>query len=341
MSNIKISIIVPVYNVENYIKNTLDSILNQTLKDIEIIAINDGSTDNTKNILDSYSKKFDRIKVIHQENKGVSATRNKGILYAKGEYIGFVDADDLIDCNMYETLYKKATFNNADIAICGFIEEDLKGNVFREYSYKYSNKILIDNDIRKSFKESLDTELSPLGGASICNKIFKRKLLTDNKILIDESITVGEDFCLNIHCFDKAKSVVGVDEKFYHYMKINPNSIMTKMDDTKFYKFIEGRKAIIKTLNDFDFDSEEYLRFENGRNFANLIQIADYKIKQSNDMKKSYKITMNILKSDEFKSSIKLSSDKYLSKNLQLIKKLSKSNLNSIIFSIIYIRAKK
>lgn len=341
MSNIKISIIVPIYNGEKYIINTLDSILNQSLKEIEVLAINDGSTDNTKNILDSYSKKSDRIRVIHQENNGVSATRNKGILLAQGEYIGFVDADDLIDADMYKKLYEKASCNDADIAICGFTEEDLKGNILRKYEYQHCNIILRNSEIRSEFKKSLDTKREPLGGAAIWNKIFKRSLLVDNNIFIDENITVGEDFCLNIACFDKARTVVGVSNKFYHYMNINPNSIMSKIDDKKFYNFINGRKAILKKLSDFDFYSEEYLRFESGRNFANLIQIADYNIRQLNDIKKSYKITMNILKSEEFKSSIKLSSDKYLSKNLQLIKKLSKSNLNSIIFSIIYIRSKK
>lgn len=341
MSNIKISIIVPIYNGEKYISNTLDSILNQTLENIEIIVINDGSTDNSKNILDSYSKKSDKVRVIHQENKGVSATRNNGILSANGEYIGFVDADDLIDPDMYKKLYEKAVSNNADIAICGFIEEDLSGNILREYEYQYSDTILRDSDIRNSFKTCLNTKREPLGGAPIWNKIFKKDILIENNILIDESITVGEDFCLNIRCFDKARTVVGTKEKLYHYMNINPDSIMSKISDKKFYNFIDGRKAILKNLSTFGFYSEEYLRFENGRNFANLIQIADYKIKNSNNLKDSYKISMDILKSEDFKSSIKLSDNKYLSKNLQLIKKFSQANLNLIIFTILYLRAKK
>ena len=135
MSNTKISVIVPVYNAKNYIEKTLNSILSQSIDSLEIIVINDGSTDGSKDILDYYDKTYSNIKVIHQENKGVSISRNLGILLATGEYIGFVDSDDLLDEKMYESMYKKAISYDADICICGFIEEDLNKNILRKYIF--------------------------------------------------------------------------------------------------------------------------------------------------------------------------------------------------------------
>ena len=117
MANTKVSVIIPVYNAKNYIEKTLNSILNQSIDSLEIIVINDGSTDGSKDILDYYDNTHDNIKVIHQKNKGVSAARNLGILSSTGEYIGFVDSDDLLDKKMYESMYKKAISYNADIKL--------------------------------------------------------------------------------------------------------------------------------------------------------------------------------------------------------------------------------
>ena len=112
----KVSVIIPVYNVEPYLEKCLDSLINQTLKDIEIICINDCSTDNSLNILEQFKNKDERIKLINlKENKGAAAARNEGLKIAKGEYLGFVDPDDYVDLNFYEELYKKAKQDDADI----------------------------------------------------------------------------------------------------------------------------------------------------------------------------------------------------------------------------------
>ena len=121
----KVSIIVPVYNVEKYLSKCLDSIVNQTLKDIEIICINDGSVDNSQSVLEAYAKKDTRIKVINQENLGLSCARNKGIDIAQGEYIGFVDSDDWIDLEFYEELYNNAINTQSDIAASSILRKRL------------------------------------------------------------------------------------------------------------------------------------------------------------------------------------------------------------------------
>lgn len=116
----KISIIIPVYNTDKYLDKCLDSILNQTYENLEIICINDGSTDNSKNILDFYEKKDGRIIVVHKDNEGVSAARNVGLKIATGDYIGFVDSDDYIEKDMYQVLADTLTTSGADIASCGY-----------------------------------------------------------------------------------------------------------------------------------------------------------------------------------------------------------------------------
>ena len=115
-----VSVIIPAYNIEDYIGRCLDSIISQTYKNLEIIVVDDGSRDHTGEILDNYAKKDRRIKVIHKENGGVSSARNKGIEAAEGDYIGFIDGDDLIEPEMYKTLVDLLEEENADIAHCGY-----------------------------------------------------------------------------------------------------------------------------------------------------------------------------------------------------------------------------
>ncbi|UJF15261.1 glycosyltransferase [Jeotgalibaca sp. MA1X17-3] len=123
---IKVSIIVPVYNVEKYLKKSIESLMNQTLKDIEIILVNDGSTDNSLFICKQYEKKDFRIKVIDKNNGGVSSARNIGIELASGQYIGFIDPDDWIEPEMYEKMYSKIEKTKSDVCICNYIKEKNK-----------------------------------------------------------------------------------------------------------------------------------------------------------------------------------------------------------------------
>lgn len=133
---IKVSIIVPVYNVEKYIRCCLDSLVNQTMSNIEIICINDGSTDNSLEILEEYAKKDDRIKIINQENKKQGAARNRGIEIAQGEFIGFVDSDDWVDLDYFEKLYTTALEYQSDVAVASVLKH--KKN-YQKYNVYYKN----------------------------------------------------------------------------------------------------------------------------------------------------------------------------------------------------------
>lgn len=135
----KVSVIVPVYNVEKYIKKCLDSLVNQTLKDIEIIIVNDGSQDGSENIIKEYEKKYSNIIYVEKENGGLSDARNYGLKYAKGEFIAFLDSDDYVDYTIYEKMYKKATDENADYVECDFywVYPDKKKE---DIGVRYTNK---------------------------------------------------------------------------------------------------------------------------------------------------------------------------------------------------------
>ena len=125
----KVSVIIPVYNVEQYVEKSIQSVLNQSMKDIEIILVNDGSTDKSGEICDRYGQKEERIIVIHKENGGLSSARNVGVKAASGDYIGFIDSDDYIESVMYETLYQMAERDSADVAVCGVYDVYKNGKV--------------------------------------------------------------------------------------------------------------------------------------------------------------------------------------------------------------------
>ncbi|MGL5050852.1 MAG: glycosyltransferase family 2 protein [Fusobacteriaceae bacterium] len=136
---IKVSIIVPAYNVEKYIKRCLDSLINQTLKEIEIIVINDGSTDFTGNIVKDFLKKDNRIKYIEQENRGLAGARNRGLKEAQGKYINHLDGDDYIDKNYYEDMFRHAEESNLDVVVSNFIKESLyKAEIKQDFDIKGS-----------------------------------------------------------------------------------------------------------------------------------------------------------------------------------------------------------
>ena len=181
----ELSIIVPVYKVEKYLSRCLDSILKQTFREFELIIIDDGSPDQSGLIADRYAKSDKRIRIIHQENKGVSEARNVGIKYAKGTFIGFVDPDDYIEPDMYSTMLQEMKLHKADLTICGYrYVNDLEG-------YRYVDFSKIPTLMNKTvfFKYLFNTPRT-IGGA-VWNKLFiKNKIVS----LFDKNISISEDW---------------------------------------------------------------------------------------------------------------------------------------------------
>ncbi len=217
MDKIKVSIIIPVYNVEKYLAKCLDSIINQTLKDIEIICVNDGSTDNSLEILTDYAISDSRVIIINQKNAGLSAARNTGIDAATGEYIGFVDSDDWVDTNFYENLYNEAVNNQCDIAVAGIIRHYKQQNI---YDLKFINSQISDN-LNSKFKLSDTPDCS-----YVWNKIYKTAKIKEHNL----KFPVGkyyEDQYFTPLAFLKSDKLITVPEIFYHYRR-HSNSIVKK-----------------------------------------------------------------------------------------------------------------
>ena len=162
-----ISIIVPVYNAELYLDRCINSVLNQTYKEFELILIDDGSTDSSLSICYDYASKDSRIVVLSKKNEGAGLARNEGLKIAKGDYIGFVDSDDYISPDMYREMYRKAIENDADIVQCGYLKVDEKDNIIAKSNYQ--NKIITQDEL--SFKEYC--KRNNIDNYSPC-KIFKR-----------------------------------------------------------------------------------------------------------------------------------------------------------------------
>lgn len=223
---IKISVIVPVYNTAKYLKKCLDSLVNQTLHDIEIIVINDCSTDNSKEILEEY-KKYKNIIIINNNiNKGIGYTRNKGLEIAIGKYISFIDSDDFVDANMFEKMYKKAETDKLDIVICRFHKLLEKENgVYEEETPKYSIPYFQNTSLKNNPNLLLEINLAPW------NKIYKRKLFTPD-VRFPENLKY-EDAIVVVKTMVRAKKIGMLEDKLNYYI-VRENSESTVMDERVF-----------------------------------------------------------------------------------------------------------
>ncbi len=225
----KISVIVPVYNVEKYISKCLDSLVNQTLKDIEIIVVNDGTKDNSQEIIDKYVKKYSNVKSYIKENGGLSSARNYGLKYATGEYIAFVDSDDYVDCNMYEDMYNKAKEGNFEVVAC-----DLKYIYDEKEVLAYSNlkkDLITKEEIRKSY-----IYIYP----SVWNKIYTKKLLQN--IEFKENIWF-EDVEFLYRLFPKIKNIGYINKHYYNY--VQRDGAITSTFNNKLYDYIYNWNGVI------------------------------------------------------------------------------------------------
>ena len=218
---VKVSVVIPFYNVEDYFEECVSSIVNQTLKDIEIICINDGSTDNSLKILEQFANSDDRIKVFSQENRGVSASRNRGIKLAQGEYIYFMDSDDILDLNALEELYDFSKSNDLDILIFKLIS--FNNETGERYSIDYYDMPFLKPFNKKVFNykdighDTLKISVSPPG------KLFKRDLIASMQFA--EGL-IFEDNLFYSEAMLKAKRVSFIDE-YYYNRRVRSHSLMT------------------------------------------------------------------------------------------------------------------
>lgn len=251
---IKVSIIVPAYNSEHYLRECIDSILNSTLQEIEIILVDDGSIDQTAQICDAYAEKFNKIRVIHQDNKGQNAARLAGTMAANGEYVGFVDSDDWIDPKMYEELWQQAYIQNADIVCCGCIYEKGKYQEIRYNTLKegaYNKKEILQQALSYVLCFGSDYTKDRIIEPHLVDKLFKRNLVLQELLEGDKGIFWGEDAIITFKCIAKADSMVVIKSTPYHY-RIHQQSILRRQDK----RAITSYPLLLNELLDFCDENE-------------------------------------------------------------------------------------
>lgn len=230
---IKVSVIVPVYNGEKYIDRCIQCLMGQTLQEIELILVNDASTDKSGELLENWRKQYpDKIKVISSEvNRGAGGARNQGIALAQGEYIGFMDCDDVIDDAMYEVLYRKASEEDCDIVDCAYYEESSEKTVL-----SYGDDVTGDLDDEKKGKI-----IAGVGYA--VTKIFRTSLIKENALWIRERV-IYEDLDFLIHAILPARRVGNVKLVLYYYKNNEQSSSKSENEQKKFTDMVAAMEAV-------------------------------------------------------------------------------------------------
>ena len=301
MNEIKVSIIIPVYNVEKYIEECMESVVNQTLEEIEIIIVNDGTQDNSMKKIERFLSD-DRIIIINKENAGASSARNLGIKLAEGEYISFVDSDDFIEKTMLEDLY--CTSNNHDIIFSDFIFYDEK------------SKKEIKNEREILFSENKGSYFYLYGSTVVWNKIYRREFLLKNNLFFKEGI-IYEDELFTFKSSFLAEKIKYVKKYHYYYRNNREGSIMNTL---KREKSIDSYEKIIFEIKKFK-NEYNWSLFEKSRIFLceNYFVSYLYKMKDQNFKREEVR---------EFENELK---EYYKNKFSKIEKKILKQDINKIL----------
>lgn len=275
----KISVIVPVYNIEKYLERCIDSLLAQTYKNIEVVVVDDGSKDNSLNVAYKAADKDSRVKVVSKVNEGVTKARLTGVSAATGDWIGFVDGDDFVDPEMFETLLSNAKKYDADISHCGY-----KMVFPSRIDYYYNTGKLVEQDNLKGLEDLLCGSFIDPG---LWNKLYKSKLCKElvKSNRMDMSIKINEDLLMNYYLFSMSSKSVYEDKCFYHYILRKGSAATSSINENKLsdpLKVLEIIKADCK-------DKEELLNIVNARISANLISTSTMKLSVNPALVKHYR----------------------------------------------------
>lgn len=269
---VKISIIVPCYNTKLYIEQCLNSLINQTLKEIEIICIDGSSDDGSFEVLREYETKDSRINVYSKQNEGVSLSRNFGMDRAQGKYLMFVDADDWIDKNTCEIAYEKAEKEQANLVMWSYIREfkenSLPKNIFEKEEITFGDDQI--RGLHRRFFGLVGNELAQVESAdALCpvwGKLYRRDIIEDNGIVFTDIRKIGtyEDGLFNLEVFEHLHKVVYLQEYFYHYRKYNENSITSQYKEKLFDQWNHMYDLMFKYIKDKHLD-KSYVTAVNNR----------------------------------------------------------------------------
>lgn len=322
----KISVVIPVYNVEKYLANCLDSVLNQTLEDIEVICVNDGSKDNSAAILEEYARKDKRIQIVNKPNGGLSSARNKGLEFVQGDFVAFLDSDDWVAPDFYEKLYNQAVLNYADVAIGKtryyFSEDDIRENEWvNQYVFASGSEIVTEIEDRQHIIYS----------CACWNKIYKTSLIKDNNLKFEEKLYI-EDVPFTFAVSMLANKFVLVKDASMYYRQ-QQDSIMSKARTSRIpfdiFKIYEACEKILNEVEISDFERLSYKQILENFEIFNI-----YAWSQS--VCEQYRKEFNKVMKNKFKS-INIKNNPYISENsLNIYNKLFKNGkkLGEFLFSI-------
>lgn len=262
MNSIKVSVIIPVYNAKHFLHECINSLLTQSLRECEFIFVNDGSSDSSLEIIEEFARKDARIKIFNQENKGISKARNAGLNIAKGEYVGFLDNDDYVKHDMFETLYVNAKNLDLDVVISKTIlgrdgKYIVKENGFQTdivYDQNFSSTEIIKNLLRV---EDL---------FAVWNKLYKRDFIIVNKIHFPKNRDIEEDNMFNIQAFNAANKVLFLEYSGYYYREVVTSKSRLTLENDYFAKALEKynfdyKKEYNLTISDDEFEKLKAIRF--------------------------------------------------------------------------------
>lgn len=292
----KVSVIIPIYKVEKYLSRCLDSVVNQTLEDIEIVLVDDGSPDSCPEICDRYAKKDSRIKVIHKKNEGLGYARNSGMLIATGEYIAFLDSDDYVSKDMYEKVYSELKRTDADCCVTGYVVKKDSGDEIRKENplgtavYKNDDIIIkvLAGMLGSKPNQVRDTDV----GMSVWKCVYRKELLQEKGILFpSERELISEDIIFQIRVLPQVKRVCTLSEGMYYYCENSNSQSLTKTySKDKFDRYKKLYNVELEMLSKIKFCEETRLRAT--RMFLGNTRVCIKQICQSTENSKQEKKTL-------------------------------------------------
>lgn len=292
----KVSVIIPIYKVEKYLSRCLDSVVNQTLEDIEIVLVDDGSPDSCPEICDRYAKKDSRIKVIHKKNEGLGYARNSGMLIATGEYIAFLDSDDYVSKDMYEKVYSELKRTDADCCVTGYVvKKDSGDEIHKENplgTAVYESDDIITKVLAGMLGSKPDQARDTDVGMSVWKCVYRKELLQDKGILFpSERELISEDIIFQIRVLPQVKRVCTLSEGMYYYCENSNSQSLTKTySKDKFDRYKKLYNVELEMLSKIKFCEETRLRAT--RMFLGNTRVCIKQICQSTENSKQEKKTL-------------------------------------------------
>lgn len=309
MKNIKVSVIVPIYNVERYLNECLDSIINQTYKNLEIILVNDGSTDKSGEIAKEYAKKDNRIKLVTKKNAGLGYARNTGLEHVTGKYVYFIDSDDYVAEDALETAVKELENSNADLSIFGYKTVSETNKEIESHVAKIEQTEFVGKDICEKLLPELiysDRDTTDIN-LSVCCMVLKTEMIEKaNWKFTSERDIISEDVCSFLELVKYLNKVIIIKQDFYRY-RVSLNSLTHKYDEERIDKIEKFYDYCVKRSKELKFNEQVILNFKK-RYMAYIIayfkqierlQITSKeKVKIFNKMLRKYNIKNKIIYDD-------------------------------------------